>query len=309
MGKGYKWIAREIDRLDPEVDYERIWALTSIYYANRFVLNLLYTTGVAKVLLNSEAAATLVRGGQGPIMVDGQRRQTETIGYFLRWFELGPSHPDTQRSVRQVNTMHAAIARKMPGHFAHHDDYTYTLCILGADQHRVRRRVGLPGLRENQQIATHHFCRDLANLFRVESVADGRFTEKVGAFPADFAGMLDFMSRYEAVGWDKPEDGRAACEALIDQFNHRWLPAPLHPVGRSVILALIGQPWCRVYGLRPPPAAVVRLCEITLRAVVLATERVLPDPRSSYPERQRRRARGLRRRSDRERVGVGTAGG
>jgi len=32
MRRRYKWIAKEIERLDPERDYERIIALSATYY-------------------------------------------------------------------------------------------------------------------------------------------------------------------------------------------------------------------------------------------------------------------------------------
>jgi hypothetical protein len=34
----YKWIADEIERLDPEVDYERIWKLSTTYWVDDFQL-------------------------------------------------------------------------------------------------------------------------------------------------------------------------------------------------------------------------------------------------------------------------------
>jgi hypothetical protein len=34
----YKWIADEIERLDPEVDYERIWKLSTTYCCGLRVL-------------------------------------------------------------------------------------------------------------------------------------------------------------------------------------------------------------------------------------------------------------------------------
>ncbi|WP_258197742.1 hypothetical protein [Pseudomonas aeruginosa] len=44
--RGYKWIAREIERLDPEKDFAEIWRLSTTYYVNDFVMNLVYTLGI-----------------------------------------------------------------------------------------------------------------------------------------------------------------------------------------------------------------------------------------------------------------------
>ena len=40
--KPRRWIAAEIERLDPATDYEAIWRLTSSYGLNDFALNLVY---------------------------------------------------------------------------------------------------------------------------------------------------------------------------------------------------------------------------------------------------------------------------
>ena len=40
MSRSRRWIAQEIERLDPEVDYEAIWRLTSTYGLDDFAVNL-----------------------------------------------------------------------------------------------------------------------------------------------------------------------------------------------------------------------------------------------------------------------------
>ena len=44
--RGYKWVEREIEKLDPHTHYEQIWSLTTVYYYGDFIMNVLYTLGM-----------------------------------------------------------------------------------------------------------------------------------------------------------------------------------------------------------------------------------------------------------------------
>jgi hypothetical protein len=282
VNKGYKWIATEIDRLDPETDYERIWKLSTCYYVNDFMMNVLYTTGFPHFILPPYGGETVSRGGYGKLIVNRQKRADDTLGHFWRWFEFGPSNLETQRSVRQVNGIHAGIARGMPGNFAHNEDFVYTMCWIGADMHRLRLRLGLPGYTEKQRIATHRYWQAMSTLF-VSELGD------ITDFPADFDGMVECLTTYEATDWEFSPEGAVACEALIQQFSRRWFPRPLRFLGRVMILALLDEPAHRVHRLPYTRALTRRFMELGLKAVLVAKERILPDPRITTPERHRRR--------------------
>lgn len=54
-----KWIADEIERLNPEEDYAEIWRLTTNYYVNDFVMNLVYTLGIPSFTQYPEGSAIM----------------------------------------------------------------------------------------------------------------------------------------------------------------------------------------------------------------------------------------------------------
>jgi hypothetical protein len=282
--RGYKWIAGEIERLDPEVDYEEIWKLSTCYYVNDFMMNFLYTTGFPHFILPPRGGETVGRGGSGKILQLQDRREADTVNHFWTWFEMGPSHTDTQRSLAQINRIHAGIWKKMPGNFSHIDDFVYTMCWIGADLHRLRRRIGLPGFTRNQQIASHRFWYEISKMF----------VSEVGPvdheFPANFDGMLEYLAEYEAVDWEYSPEGGQTCEALLQQFSRRWFPKGFHWAGRAMILSLLDEPARRVHRLPRPHPLVVRLNEWGMRLMLLTKEEVLPDPKISTPERHRLRA-------------------
>lgn len=281
--RGYKWIAAEIERLDPHVDYERIWTLSTCYYVNNFMMNFLYSTGFPHFILPPHGGETIGRGGKGPVVSAGQVRQDETVDKFWTWFEFGPSDPATKASVEHVNRLHEAIWKKMPGNFTKIEDFVYTMCWIGADMHRLRLRIGLPGFTEKQKIATVHYWRDIAEMFRSEA---GPVAQE---FPADFDGMLAYMAEYEAVQWEYSPEGYQSCQAILDQFARRWFPPGMRWAGRAMILSMLDEPAHRVHRLPTPPAPIVKANELGLKLVLWSKERLLPDPKITTPEKNRRK--------------------
>jgi hypothetical protein len=285
--RGYKWIAAEIERLDPEVDYEEIWKLSTCYYVNDFMMNFLYTTGFPHFILPPHGGETIARGGSGKVIRRQDKREKDTVHRFWTWFEFGPSRTETQISLAQLNKIHQGVWKKMPGNFAQIDDFVYTMCWIAVDMHRLRLRIGLAGFTRNQQIATHRFWYEIAKMFVSEV---GPVHQE---FPEDFDGMLEYMDRYEAVDWQYSPEGGQTCEALLQQFSRRWFPPGFRWAGRTMILSLLDEPAHRVHRLSSPHPVVVRLNELGMRLLLLVKERILPDPKITTPERHRRKAAAL----------------
>lgn len=281
--KGYKWIAKEIERLDPQVDYERIWQLSTCYYVGDFEMNVLYSTGFPHFILPPWGGETIARKGTGKLIKHQDRREKDTADAFWRWFEHGPSSMATKESVEEVNRKHMAIEKRMPGNFAHNEDFVYTMCWIGADMHRLRLRIGLPGYTDNQQVACHLYWAEIAKLMWT---ANGPVTD----FPVDFAGMLQYMADYEATDWEYSPEGGMTCEAVIEQFQNRWFPKGTRWIGRKMIMALWDEPVHRVHRIPNVNPLTRKFFEFGLKMTFLMQEKVLPDPKYSTPEKKKMRA-------------------
>lgn len=276
----YKWIAKEIESLDPYVDYERIWALTATYYVDDFFMNYLYSIGVAYFQLPPWGGETLSRKGKGKMHTAPDKREQDTNNHFWTWFEFGPSSAATRKSIEHVNKIHAAMEKQMPGNYAHDDDFVYTISWVAADMHRLRERIGLPGYTKNQKIAAHLFWRDIAKLM---VSANGPILE----FPDSFDEMLEFLAKYEATDWEHSPEGRDICLALSDQFSNRWFPRGLRWVGHKMLLAMWGEPVHRVHRLPYTHPVTQKVFEFGIRTMIVMKEKVLPDPKLSTPEKKR----------------------
>lgn len=283
--KGYKWIAKEIERLDPYVDYERIWELSTCYYVGDFEMNFLYSTGFPHFILPPWGGETIARQGTGKFIKQMNKREKDTADAFWKWFENGPSSMATKESVEKVNKIHMAIEKKMPGNFSHNEDFVYTMCWIGADLHRLRLRIGLPGYTDNQKIAVHLYWQELSKLMRS---ANGAITD----FPVSFEAMLDYMREYEQTDWEFSPEGAVTCDYTIKQFSERWFPRGFRWVGRKMLLAMWDEPVHRVH--RQPEVSFLtrKFFEFGLRMVFTMQERVLPDPKLSTPAKKRLKAQG-----------------
>lgn len=283
MFKNYKWIAKEIESLDPYVDYERIWKLSTRYYVGDFEMNFLYSTGFPHFILPPWGGETIARQGKGKFILHQDKREKDTADAFWRWFEMGPSSMATQESVERVNRIHMAMEKKMPGNFTHNEDFVYTMCWIGADLHRLRERIGLNGYTDNQKIAVHLYWQELSKLMRS---AHGAITD----FPTDFDGMLAYMNTYESTDWEFSPEGAQCCDATIEQFQNRWFPPGFRWIGRKMLLALWDEPVHRVHRQPNVSAFARKFFEFGLRMTFTMQEKVLPDPELSTPEKKRLRA-------------------
>ena len=187
--RNYKWIEKTIAGLDPATDYAEIWRLTSTYYSNDFILNLVYTLAIPS--FTQPPAGSQVMGMVTEKAIKSpQKRVDDTLQHFWAWFEFGPNDARVQASIAHINKIHMALSKKSPGAFPARD-VIYTTAWVGANLHRLRLAVGLPGFTENQQIASQKFWSEMCRQFWSE---DGYVLD----FPPTFEAMLKFIEDYEA---------------------------------------------------------------------------------------------------------------
>ena len=84
--KGYKWITREIESLDPEIHYARIWALTTTYYSDDTLVNLLYALGMPCFTQSPYGSELLMRRTR-KALDKSHDRANDTLSHFWNWFE------------------------------------------------------------------------------------------------------------------------------------------------------------------------------------------------------------------------------
>jgi hypothetical protein len=94
---------------------------------------------------------------------------------------------------------------------------------------------------------------------------------RVHDLPTTWSGMQRALDQYEAsTAWYRyTPEGHAAAQTVIAQFNQRWLPRWLHPLGRAALLSLQRDHVLLALGLKKPPLPMVWIIRTILRAAIL----------------------------------------
>jgi len=277
--KPRKWIDAEIEALDPDVDHARIWQLGNAYRTSPMILNMAVCQGFLRLVGPGSGARTLVRDGAGKVVQHQQRRIEGTMREVWTWYTSEGAHdPRVRESVERVNRQHDAWAGKYPDAILDVRQYTYTICILAAEPHRVMQRLGLPGFSAKEQRAAHRHWSQIAGLFRIGS-------DQGVPVPADFDGMLAFLADFERNDYSTAPESNVVAEAMLQQFCDRWFPRPLHGLGRALVLSLATPDLLAVHGLTAPRPLVVRTLRRTLRTLITVQVRWAPDPVEVAPIR------------------------
>ncbi|KHN98410.1 uncharacterized protein MAM_03534 [Metarhizium album ARSEF 1941] len=296
----YKWIKQEIESLDPEVDYEKIWRLSASYNLNDFILNLAYALSIPSTILPEHSARPVWREGGGKMLNKATNRVAQTVQFLLILAWYGPKHSKSIQEVERVNRLHEYWSDKYPGDFSHPEDYIYAVCLFATQKHQLFVRVGLPGLSEKEKIAAHHFWKDIYTLLRIPG------GKPLDEFPMSWDGMINSIHKIENLYSEGSENGRLGLEANYAQLVYRFFPFGFRWLGRRLILALAPPKILQAYDISPVHALTGWLIKLFVRLYFLFMINVLPDPKVGYwellekkPESDRRRQRLLRQELDR----------
>lgn len=284
--KPRKWIADEIASLDPQVDYARIWKLSSIYYINDFLMDYVYAFTFPRFIAPVRGAEAVLRGGTGKLYTAPDKRMDSTARHMMVWWEKGPEDEATQRSVESLNRMHRYWASQYPGRFGFNEDYLYTLCYEASMMHRLQLSLGMPGFDEKVKIASWEFWSRMAALF---VNVGGEDNQPLQGFPKDFDGICAFMDWYESENWPANPLGGEVSDTILRPFAERHFPPFLHPFAKQMVTSMYPDFVFEVHGIPRPHPVVRRLVRTGFKWGLIMSERIAPDPEESLPEIHRRR--------------------
>ncbi|EXJ63268.1 uncharacterized protein A1O5_11589 [Cladophialophora psammophila CBS 110553] len=274
--QGYHWINREIQKLDPETEYETIWRLMASYHLSDFMNNLVYTLTFPNFIVTTWGSEAVWREDGGKVVHKATMRVEETENNNMIWWFYGPSDARTKKSVDDINRRHEFWASKYPGHFRYNDDYIYTLAFSAVLMHRLRRRLGLSGFSHHEKVAAHHFWRDMSRLFHAERGVP------LHGFPEDWDGCVKFCEDFERKVKPFPEKGRMIALAIYNHFAYRYFPPLLRTVGVSIPIALSLETTLDTLQIAPVSAIWKSLITFVVGWMLWLAEVLLPDPKVPY---------------------------
>jgi len=281
---GRKWIAREIEKLDPHKDFAEIVKLSVIYRANDAFMDLVYAITFPNFITGNDGARAVTRYGRGKLIRHMERRMDDTSRHILIWCEYGPDHEYTKRSIESINQLHKFWSKHHKEGFDHDEDYTYVICYEVTLFHRLMQRVGAKGFSDSEKIASYEFYRRIAAHFR------NPLTDAPIEFPVkSFDECMDYVQRYENIKRAPNKHKDFIEEYALGSFGKRHFPPLLRPMSRALIHSLT--PEGTLANLRTKPVSPLgkAISRFAFRAFLWLGENAIPDPKVSLPERIRER--------------------
>ncbi|WP_405682193.1 oxygenase MpaB family protein [Streptomyces sp. NBC_00057] len=253
---------KEIQRLDPERDFLRIYRITATY---EFPWDI--TRALELALYRTYAVPSIGRLlAETAELTDRQQKRYDDTALLLdavveHGFESDPG----RMAIRRINQMHRSYDIS-------NDDMRYVLCTFVVTPKRWLDSYGWRRLSDHELWACAAYYRTLGALMGIKDLPETY---------EDFERTLD---TYEAehFGWD--EGGRRVSDATLDLMGS-WYPRPFAPVARKAALALLDDSLLRAFRYERPGSAARNLTRGVLRLRARAV-RLLPPRTTPHFARQ-----------------------
>ncbi|MGK5628818.1 oxygenase MpaB family protein [Streptomyces sp. URMC 123] len=265
--KRFDWL-REIQRLDPERDFLRIFRITTTI---EFPWDV--TRALELALFRTYAVPSIGRllARTGEFTERTQKRYDDTALLLDTVVEHGFDSETGRTAIRRINQMHHRY--DIP-----QDDMRYVLSTFVVVPKRWLDRYGWRRLSDHEARAMALYYHTLGRHMGIQDI------------PRDYAGFERLLDAYEAehFGWD--EGGRRVADATLNLMAS-WYPAWLAPFTRTAALALLDGPLRRAFRLEAPKPAVAAAVNGALRLRARGV-RLLPPRRGPHYVRQNREIKG-----------------
>ncbi|MFD4946520.1 oxygenase MpaB family protein [Streptomyces sp. NPDC058239] len=253
---------KEIQRLDPERDFLRIYRITATY---EFPWDI--TRALELALYRTYAVPSIGRllAETAELTDRPQKRYDDTALLLDTVVEHGFESDPGRTAIRRLNQMHRSYDIS-------NDEMRYVLCTFVVIPKRWLDSYGWRRLSDHELRACAAYYRTLGSHMGIKDLPETY---------EDFERTLD---AYEAehFGWD--EGGRRVSDATLDLMGS-WYPRPFAPVAWKAVLALLDDSLLRAFRYERPGSAARNLTRGALRLRARAV-RLLPPRTTPHFARQ-----------------------
>ncbi len=273
------WL-REIERLDPETDFQRIYRISSehefpwdLTQALSFALFRTYAVPSIGALLARTAEFT----------ERTQKRYDDTALILGELLEHGQESAEGKAALRRMNAMHRRydIAN---------DDMLYVLSTFVVVPVRWLDAYGWRPYSEHERRASTNYYRALGRRMNIAEI------------PETYELFSAYLDAYEAEHFAHDEGGTAVADATLSLLDS-WYPGPAGPLMRKVSLCLMDPPLRDAFGYPHPDPSLERAVRTGLR-LRGRLERFLPPRRKPFHARMNRTIRSYPNGYDISRLGT-----
>ncbi|MEV5141873.1 oxygenase MpaB family protein [Streptomyces syringium] len=249
--------ARHLATLDAERDHAHIYRISSGLefpwdYQRALELALLRTFAVPAIGGLIDATGQFAHAGQ--------RRYDDTLVLMAALAKYGYDSPEGRTALRTINRAHSWYA-------IDNADLLYTLSAFVFEPIRWIGRYGWRPLVAQERVAAFHFYRNVGLRMNIRDI------------PGSYEDFERYNREYEALRFAPAPGGRRVADHAVDVACH-WVPGPLRPVMRTMVIGLMDEPLRRAFAY-PEPRAMADLARLGLRLRARGS-RLLPPRRRSF---------------------------
>ncbi len=247
----------EIERLDPELDHERI-----VYLDACFEFPFDVTRALELAFFRTFAVPSIARllGSTGEFEQRARKRYDDTDLLISTFSEHGHSSAVGRAAIRRMNQIHGRFAIA-------NEDFLYVLSTMVMEPIRWNARYGWRPVTEGEQVATFHFWREVGTLMAIREI------------PPALVELERFNVEFERERFGYSDEGHRVARAMIAMFVGK-IPGLPRRLGSRGVRALLDEPLLDALGLPRPSAAERRTAEAALRTRARVV-RLLPSRRRS----------------------------
>lgn len=251
------WL-REIEKLDPETDYEEISRIVGTY---EFPWDIQQALSLA--LFRTYAVPSIGRllYDTGAFTGNVQKRHDDTLLILFSMAIEGLDSPDGHAAVRRMNQMHGSYDIS-------NDDLRYVLSAFVVTPVRWLKaygwRKGIPA----EELAGVRYYQRLGNLMGITGI------------PETYEEFADLLDDYEAEHFSFDEKSLAVADSTLKLFE-TFYPRPARMAANTLLRALMDDRLLEAFHYKKPSAPVVFFAHklMRLRARIVALKRPRTSPK------------------------------
>ena len=257
---------KEILRLDPERDCQRIVYLDTVY---EFPFDTTRSLEFALFRTFGSPSVSALLDSTGEFAARAQRRYDDTDLILSTIAESGYESRDGRRAIRRMNHLHGRFEIA-------NEDFLYVLSTFVYEPIRWNARFGWRPLVEQEKLAAFHFWREIGRRMAIKNI------------PESYEELERYNVEYERANFRYADSNARVARASRDMFL-AWFPGVPTRLGAHAMAALMDDRLREAIGFSRPPRAMISSVEgaLHVRARVV---RALP-PRRKPKLRTRMRHR------------------
>jgi hypothetical protein len=236
---GGRGVLDEIERLDPDRDFERISFLSTNH---DFPWDVEQSLSLAFFKTYGIPTISELLDQTGEFRERAQKRYDDTELILAEIVDNGMDSERGKEATRRMNRMHGRFPIR-------NEDYLYVLATFVLVPLRWNRKYGWRRYSRQEELASLRYWQALGRRMKIRDIPDS------------IEELQRWSDQFERANLRFSESSRHVADDTLGLYLS-WYPAPLRPLIRPAVLALLDDELLDAFGYRHPPAWLRRALDL-----------------------------------------------